>query len=53
MDTAIVILTLAFRPTPAPAPLERVASLTLPKATQIQTRAPEKVKPCNIWEVRE
>lgn len=53
MDTAIVILTLAFHPAPAPAPIERVASLTMPKATQIQTRKPETVKPCNIWEIRE
>lgn len=53
MDTAIVILTLAFRPAPTPAPMERVVSLTLPKGAQIQTRAPEKVKACNIWEVRD
>ena len=53
MDTAIVILTLAFRPAPAPAPMERVASLTLPKAAQIQTRALEKVKACDIWGIRE
>lgn len=53
MDTLIVIATLAFRPAPAPAPIERVASLTLPKATQIQTRETVKVKPCNIWEVRD